>query len=191
MVGPFLFSICVLSLLYKLFSLKRKSIPFFERKIQLEKTKLLSTMGTHDVNPHFETMNTVGDRIRFCRQRLNLKQEELANLAGMSKGFLSEVETGNRNPSAEYLLRIANALGVSLDFLMKGGELPSFDPESKAVRIPSSLANFAHDKQLPFGQVRAILEAKLQLVANRRNSGEGDLEKFDWGKFYDAIKEYL
>ena len=136
-------------------------------------------------------MNTVGDRIRFCRQRLNLKQEELANLAGMSKGFLSEVETGNRNPSAEYLFRIANALGVSLDFLMRGGELPSFDSTTKGVQIPASLATFAHEKQLPFSQVRAILEAKLQLVANRRNSGGDDLETFDWSKFYDAIKDYL
>ena len=136
-------------------------------------------------------MTSVGERIRFCRQKLNLKQEQLANVAGMSKGFLSEVETGNRNPSAEYLLRIANALGVSLDFLMKGGEMPSLDQGSRAIQIPAALASFAQEKQLPFDQVRAILEAKLQLVANRRNSGEDDLETFDWSGFHEAIKEYL
>jgi transcriptional regulator with XRE-family HTH domain len=122
---------------------------------------------------------------------LGLKQEGLANAAGMSKGFLSEVETGNRNPSAEYLLRIANALGVSLDFLMKGQEDVSTDSGPRAIQVPASLAAFAHEKHLPFPQVRAVLEAKLQLVANRRDSGQNDLEDFDWSGFYDAIKDYL
>ena len=150
-----------------------------------------SILCPHVVKPKFEIMSLVGDRIRLCRQKLGLTQEILAKDAGMSKGFLSEVETGNRNPSAEYLLRIANALHVSLDFLMKGGEMPSLTQGSRAIQIPASLANFAQEKQLPFDKVRAILEAKLQLVANRRNSGEDDLETFKWEEFYEAIKEYL
>ena len=136
-------------------------------------------------------MSSVGDRIRLCRQKLGLKQDSLAKNAGMSKGFLSEVETGNRNPSADYLLRIANALGVSLDFLMKGGEMSPLDHGPRAIRIPASLASFAQERQLPFDKVRVTLEAKLQLVANRRSSGEDDLEAFDWAGFYEAIEEYL
>ncbi len=135
-------------------------------------------------------MNTVGDRIRQHRQKLGYTQERLSSEASISKGFLSDVETGTRNPSAEYLLRIADALGVSLDYLMKGGGEPS-ESSSKKIQFPESLTNFALEKKLPFSVVKAILEAKLQFVANRRDTIDDDLENFDWAGFYDAIKEYL
>ncbi len=136
-------------------------------------------------------MNTAGERIRFLRQRVAHTQERLATEAGISKGFLSDVETGTRQPSAEYLLRIANALGVSLDYLMKGGAEPSSDGVEGRVQFPGSLTRFAMERKLSFGEAKAILDAKLQIVANRRNSVSDDLEDFDWQGFYDAIKEYL
>jgi hypothetical protein len=46
-------------------------------------------------------------------------------------------------------------------------------------------------KGLAFNVVKAILEAKLQFVANRRDTVDDDLEDFDWEGFYEAIKEYL
>lgn len=136
-------------------------------------------------------MSTVGERIRQHRQKLGYTQERLAAEATISKGFLSEVETGTRNPSAEYLLRIANALGVSLDYLMKGGAEPPANSPPQRVRFPASLTAFALEQKLPFNQVKSVLEAKLQIVANRRNATEDDLEKFDWAGFYEAIKDYL
>ena len=66
------------------------------------------------------TMNTVGERIKARRLERGWTQEQLAEKAGISKGFLSDLETGTRNVSAEYLLKIAQALNVTLDFLMKG-----------------------------------------------------------------------
>ena len=135
-------------------------------------------------------MSAVGERIKQRRQTLGYTQDRLATEANISKGFLSDVETGTRNPSAEYLLRIGDALGVSLDYLMKGGPPPS-ESTNRRVSIPASLAEFAVKRDLPFGSVKAILEAKLQFVANRRDTVDNDLEKFDWAGFYDAIKEYL
>ncbi len=136
-------------------------------------------------------MSTVGDRIRLERQKLNYTQERLAIAAEISKSFLSEVETGIRNPSAEYLLRIANALEVSLDYLMKGSVGASGETGAKRIQFPSSLTQFAMKKGLPFNVVKSILEAKLQFVANRRDTVDDDLESFDWEGFYDAIKDYL
>jgi transcriptional regulator with XRE-family HTH domain len=132
-------------------------------------------------------MSAVGERIKQRRQQLGYTQDRLATQAKISKGFLSDVETGTRNPSADYLLRIADALEVSLDYLMKGGS----EPLNGMVSIPASLAAFAVSRDLPFSVVKAILEAKLQFVANRRDTVEDDLEKFRWAEFYDAIKEYL
>ena len=85
-------------------------------------------------------MNTVGDkvgdRIKARRLALGWTQEQFAEKAGISKGFLSDLETGTRNVSAEYLLKIAQALNVTLDFLMKGDESK---PKQREVQIHSQL----------------------------------------------------
>lgn len=136
-------------------------------------------------------MSTAGERIRLERQKLGFTQERLAVSAKISKSFLSEVETGIRNPSAEYLLRIATVLEVSLDYLMKGTSDAPADPSKKRIEFPCSLISFAMKRGLPFNDVKAVLEAKLQFVANRRDTVDDDLEHFDWEGFYDAIKDYL
>ena len=138
-------------------------------------------------------MTTVGERIRYTRQLHGLTQDALSRKALISKSFLSEVETGLRNPSSDYLLRIANVLEVSLDYLMRGESSagPAEAAAGKRVQFPSSLTDFAVRRELPFSVAKAVLEAKLQFVANRRDSGTDNLEDFDWEGFYEAIKDYL
>lgn len=133
-------------------------------------------------------MNTVGDRIKSRRQELGWTQEQLAGKAGISKGFLSDLETGTRNVSAEYLLKIAQALTVTLDFLMKGD--PS-KPKTAEVQIPARLSNLAKQEHLTFAQTLMLLDMRLQIKAHRSNSHSDDLEKFDWERFYEAVKQFL
>lgn len=136
-------------------------------------------------------MAAPGDRIRKRRQELGYTQERLAREAEISTGFVSEIEKGNRNVSAENLMRIAHALKVSLDYLMKGEPQPAPGTLPKSVQFPVSFAEFARTKRLPFDVACAIFEAKLQIIANRRDSGDDDLERFDWKGFYEAVKDYL
>ena len=42
-------------------------------------------------------MPSVGDRIREIREEMAMKQDVLAERAGLSKGFLSDVENNKRN----------------------------------------------------------------------------------------------
>jgi transcriptional regulator with XRE-family HTH domain len=46
-------------------------------------------------------MPSIGDRIREIRETRKLTQEQLAEKALVSKGFLSEIENGKRNVSSE------------------------------------------------------------------------------------------
>ena len=55
-----------------------------------------------------------GARIREFRQARQIKLRELAGLAGISPGFLSQVERGQANPSVGTLRRLAEELGVTL-----------------------------------------------------------------------------
>jgi transcriptional regulator with XRE-family HTH domain len=65
-------------------------------------------------------MPTVGERIREIREEMQINQEQLAERSGLSKGFLSDVENNKRNIGSENLLKIANVLGASVDYLLRG-----------------------------------------------------------------------
>ncbi len=133
-------------------------------------------------------MNVVGERIKKRRLELGWTQDRLSKEARISKGFLSDIESGKRNISADTLLALATALGVSMDYLMKGGKPTVREGE---VQIPGSLSAFARTANLSFGQALTLLEMQRQIVAHRSTSKERDLEKFDWKRFYESVKEFL
>jgi len=133
-------------------------------------------------------MASVGERIRERRTELGWTQDQLGQKAGISKSFLSDLENGKRSVGANNLLDIARALGVSLDFLMTGEA--SKDQKSE-VPIPASLARFAAEERLTFRQTLMLLEMQNQIVAHRSAKKKGCLEAVDWGKFYEAVKEFL
>src|ERR1700722_1881369 len=91
----------------------------------------------------------VGERIRQRRLELGWTQDQLCQKAGISKGFLSDLENDKRSVSANNLLDIARALSLSLDYLMTGDDTVKTVTE---VPIPASLARFAADERLSFRQ---------------------------------------
>lgn len=60
----------------------------------------------------------IGKRIRECRKELKLTQEKLAELSDLSLSYTGAVERGEKIPSLEAFIRIANALQVSSDRLL-------------------------------------------------------------------------
>ena len=60
-----------------------------------------------------EVLKYVSDAIRTIRKQKNISQMELCLRANMSQGFLTNIETGKKEPSAMTLIRIAEALEVS------------------------------------------------------------------------------
>ena len=65
-------------------------------------------------------MVDVGLRITERRKRLGLTQEALAEKADVTPQFVSYAESGKRAMRPENLLKLANALGVSADYLLTG-----------------------------------------------------------------------
>lgn len=59
-----------------------------------------------------------GEKIARLKKDKKMSQVELANLTGISRDAISKYERGDVMPSIEYAKRIANVLGVSLDFLV-------------------------------------------------------------------------
>jgi transcriptional regulator with XRE-family HTH domain len=65
----------------------------------------------HDANMH---MN-----IRKHRKTLGWTVEHLAEISGLSKGFLSQLENGKRKPSAETLSALSAALSIPVSALLQ------------------------------------------------------------------------
>lgn len=61
----------------------------------------------------------VGLNVQKLRLERGLSQEELAHRAAMHQTYLSGVEGGKRNPSLLVLARLAHALGVDLEVLVR------------------------------------------------------------------------
>lgn len=61
----------------------------------------------------------IGQRIRQERTRQRFTQEQLAEMAGVNESYIGQIERGAKNPSLESIIKIANALGVSLDYILR------------------------------------------------------------------------
>jgi transcriptional regulator with XRE-family HTH domain len=62
----------------------------------------------------------VGNRIKELRGIKKISQEELANSAAMSRGFVSGVETGKRNITVETLGKIIEVLDEDYATFFRG-----------------------------------------------------------------------
>ncbi len=58
----------------------------------------------------------IGANIRSLREKRGLKQIELAEIAGISNTFLSDIENERVNPSIKTLSKLAGALGINIDW---------------------------------------------------------------------------
>lgn len=61
---------------------------------------------------------SIGSRIKYYRQQKNLSQEELGAAVQTARQHILKIENGDRSPSVEILILIANALEVSADDLL-------------------------------------------------------------------------
>lgn len=55
----------------------------------------------------------LGERVKFYRMQRNLYQVELADIVGVSTGYIGSIEQGIRTPSLKLLKKIAKSLKVS------------------------------------------------------------------------------
>ncbi len=64
-----------------------------------------------------KTVENLGDYLREQRNGAELSLRQLAELAGVSNPYLSQIERGLRRPSAEVLQQLAKALRISAEQL--------------------------------------------------------------------------
>jgi transcriptional regulator with XRE-family HTH domain len=77
--------------------------------------------------------DTIKDRIRQLRETRRLTQLELAEKAGLPAATISHFETGIRTPGTTTLHRLAEALEVSVDYLLGREEAAPSGPEARVI----------------------------------------------------------
>ncbi|MDI6915972.1 MAG: helix-turn-helix transcriptional regulator [Desulfitobacteriaceae bacterium] len=82
----------------------------------------------------------LGQRIREERTKYRLTQEQLAEAAEINESYIGQVERGEKNPSLETVVSIANSLGVTVDFLLQ--EEVNVEPNN----LINELISIAKDK---------------------------------------------
>jgi transcriptional regulator with XRE-family HTH domain len=71
------------------------------------------------------------DKLQSLRKEKGLSQEDLAEMLGVSRQSVSKWESGITYPETEKLIAISEIFGVTLDSLLKEGDIES-DEENKA-----------------------------------------------------------
>jgi len=94
----------------------------------------------------------IGEFIRELRHSARISLRELADRAGVSNPYLSQIERGLRKPSAEVLAQIAGALRVSTPLMyLRAGLLNEKDSHGV-------LAAIASDPDLTLAQKQSLTQ---------------------------------
>jgi len=94
----------------------------------------------------------IGEFIRDLRRNARISLRELADRAGVSNPYLSQIERGLRKPSAEVLAQIAGALRVSTPLMyLRAGLLNEKDGQGV-------LAAIAADPDLTVAQKQSLTQ---------------------------------
>jgi transcriptional regulator with XRE-family HTH domain len=104
------------------------------------------------VNTPRDLSHDIGEFIRDLRQNARISLRELADRAGVSNPYLSQIERGLRKPSAEVLAQIASALRVSTPLMyLRAGLLNEKDGQG----VPAAIAA---DDDLTVSQKQSLIQ---------------------------------
>ena len=106
----------------------------------------------------------LGAYLREQRENAQLSLRQLAEMAGVSNPYLSQIERGLKRPSAEILQQIANGLQVSAESLyVRAGILDERVADDPAA-APSVLTAIAADAALTDRQRAVLVDIYLSFV---------------------------
>jgi transcriptional regulator with XRE-family HTH domain len=108
----------------------------------------------------------IGSFIKAQREAAQVSVRQLAEKAGVSNPYLSQIERGLRKPSADVLKQIAKALRVSAEVLyVQAGILEPSEPSEVCDAIVT-------DTAITEGQKQVLLDIYTSFVQQNEAAGE-------------------
>ena len=126
----------------------------------------------------------LASNLRRIRKQRQLSQPALAGEAGVSKGYIFSLESGDQtNPSLEVLMKIADALKVTIADLVGG---PITTRASVAEEdVPDSLRKFASKKKR-VGEPLSDEDMSMLMAIKHRDKRPESVA--DWEFLFEAIR---
>jgi len=109
-------------------------------------------------------------RLRQARKQLDLSQEALAREAKLPLGTISHFESGARKPSFDNLRRLADALGITTDYLLGRVE----DPGAVLKKADPMYRNWHLLSKEDQDVARDLVEALAKRRKEKRDDENGD-----------------
>jgi transcriptional regulator with XRE-family HTH domain len=129
-----------------------------------------------DPDPAADVESPLGAFIRRQRELQKLSMRQLADLAGISNPYLSQIERGLREPSEKVLDSLARNLEISAEALHeRGGRHPGGDGIED--EEPPVVAAIRADPRLTARQRQALLEVYGAFVGRRRPKGGAQMPR--------------
>jgi transcriptional regulator with XRE-family HTH domain len=114
-----------------------------------------------------KTVEGLGDYLREQRVAAALSLRQLAEQSGVSNPYLSMIERGMRNPSAQVLQQIAKALQISADQLfVRAGIISLEDDPGGSVELAVT-----NDSRLTERQKKSLLDVYTSFIAMNESRG--------------------
>lgn len=78
---------------------------------------------------------TFAERLKNAMEQANVSQSDLSRRTGASKAAISQYLSGKNTPNMERIAALANATGVTLDYLIGYGAAPVAEPPIKKISV--------------------------------------------------------
>jgi len=135
----------------------------------------------------------IGKRLAILRKQRGYSQEELAKLIDLTRSSLAQIETGNRQVSAEEIWKFAQALEFSIDQFLS----PNFKATTERIKETRHKAKAQERIAVPKLNVEKFKQVLLYILekcAGKPNVGETVLYKllyFSEFNYYEVYEEHL
>jgi transcriptional regulator with XRE-family HTH domain len=139
-------------------------------------------------------MSKIGYRIKQLREQLGISQRRLADLLGVARPTISQIESGERKVSADELIKLSEIFNLSVESLMdleKEPEVILEESKKRKGRRPQIRINVPQKNLEKFEEVFLYI---LNKIGSKPNIGETVIYKllyFIDFNFYEKYEEQL
>jgi len=140
--------------------------------------------------PANKTMAKIGKKIKELRTKKGISQQRLAELLGVSRPAISQIENGERKVSADELDWLARIFNISVNSLLNKERGPEviFEEKAEEKKLQSSIRINVPQKNLE--KFKEVLLYILNKVGSKPNIGETVIYKLLYFIDFDFYEKY-
>lgn len=135
-------------------------------------------------------MAEIGQKIRELRTNRGISQQRLAELLGVSRPTISQIENGPRKVSADELDRLAKIFNISVTSLLNKEKEPEVILEERAKEKKLQLSIRINVPQKNLEKFKEVLLHILNKVGSKPNIGETVIYKLLYFMDFDFYEKY-